>query len=253
MRICTYCGKEYADDALICSVDHEPLRADGFSASSKGKETSAWQRAFKLKTILQAGAWICFLQAMLLLAGVLDDLIPFGWSGWRYEVWPTFMALVSFLLFLGVVYPKLRLPEKCFTFDARFVENLFIFVVFFLETIALWYYFGPDMEALPILMVLCLPVLATACYLTTLVCRFAHRRHWHLKWYLGLVGPVLAGFASLAFVWLGFSFQHGGWGEINVSPWLFWLCIIGSTLGIIPSEFVLRYYRNRIKDYDRVA
>jgi len=29
MKKCSYCGKEYPDDALVCAVDHEPLLTDG--------------------------------------------------------------------------------------------------------------------------------------------------------------------------------------------------------------------------------
>ncbi len=28
MKKCTYCGKEYPEEALICAIDHEPLQSD---------------------------------------------------------------------------------------------------------------------------------------------------------------------------------------------------------------------------------
>jgi hypothetical protein len=28
MKKCTYCGKEYPEEALVCAIDHEPLESD---------------------------------------------------------------------------------------------------------------------------------------------------------------------------------------------------------------------------------
>jgi hypothetical protein len=93
-----------------------------------------------------------------------------------------------------------------------------------------------------IISLLCLPVVACAWYFTTLICRFARWRRWALRWYLGLIGPIFAGVATVAFVCLGFSLQHGGWGKADFYPLFFWVSIIGSASGIIPSEIVVWHY-----------
>jgi hypothetical protein len=28
MKKCTYCGKEYPEEALVCAIDHEPFESD---------------------------------------------------------------------------------------------------------------------------------------------------------------------------------------------------------------------------------
>lgn len=50
MKICTYCGKEYPDDAVVCSVDNEPLvdptnPATG-GAEGRGKVNGVWRGVY---------------------------------------------------------------------------------------------------------------------------------------------------------------------------------------------------------------
>jgi hypothetical protein len=39
MKKCTYCGKEYPDEAEICVTDHEPLQTDPPTSSADSSDT----------------------------------------------------------------------------------------------------------------------------------------------------------------------------------------------------------------------
>jgi len=47
MKKCPYCGKEHPDDAMVCSVDGQPLTAP---AASRAKLTGFWRGAYGLET-----------------------------------------------------------------------------------------------------------------------------------------------------------------------------------------------------------
>jgi hypothetical protein len=66
MKKCTYCGKEYSDDATACVVDEQPLeRIDPQGATQHGSDTSPFKdpglnspgRAAANRNMLVGGLW----------------------------------------------------------------------------------------------------------------------------------------------------------------------------------------------------
>ena len=47
MKTCSYCGREYPDDATVCAVDQTPLVADVPEAAPAATETAAPEPAVK--------------------------------------------------------------------------------------------------------------------------------------------------------------------------------------------------------------
>jgi hypothetical protein len=107
-----------------------------------------------------------------------------------------------------------------------------------------------------VILIVILPVLlvaAVAYYFTSLLCRFARWRRWRVSWHFGLLGAAAAGISAASVVWLGLSLQPGSWGKVDMTSGLYWLCIIGGALGVIPSEIVVWYYRKRFRNENHVA
>jgi hypothetical protein len=96
-------------------------------------------------------------------------------------------------------------------------------------------------------------VAATACYFTSVFCRFARWRRWQVSWFFGLLCALAAGTCAAGVVWLGLALQPGSWGKADLMPLFFWMCVIGSSIGVLPSEIVVWYYRKRLKDADHVV
>ncbi len=101
----------------------------------------------------------------------------------------------------------------------------------------------------------CVCVAAAASYVTSLSCRFAHLRHWHVGWHLGLVGAGATATITGLLVCLGFALQPGGWGkdDFGIRLILFWICAGGSALGIVPSEVVVWRHRKRLRGAGHLA
>jgi hypothetical protein len=66
MKKCTYCGKEYADDATVCAVDEQPLERVGAPIASPSSTVAepvthsddvAAIRAAANKNMLVGGLW----------------------------------------------------------------------------------------------------------------------------------------------------------------------------------------------------
>jgi hypothetical protein len=101
---------------------------------------------------------------------------------------------------------------------------------------------------IPILLVTTL-----ASYFTILLCRFARLRRWRVHWHFGLVGAMASGILAIFVVWLGLSLQAGGYGMFDLRPMLYSMCIVGSTLGVLPAEIIVWHYRKRFRDENHVA
>jgi hypothetical protein len=103
-------------------------------------------------------------------------------------------------------------------------------------------------ESLAFVLLLLLPILA-ASYFTSLLCRIAHWRHRHVRWWFGLLGAGAACVSVVGFIQLGSSLQHGedSYGMIR------WLCLevcpAASLFAVIPAELVVWRY---CKAYRRV-
>jgi hypothetical protein len=107
-----------------------------------------------------------------------------------------------------------------------------------------------------VFLVFVLPVLiviAAASYFTGLICRFAHRRHWHIGWQSGLLGAVAGGACGIGLVLLGISLQPGSWGKVDLSLFLFVLCLVGLAIAILPAQLVVRRYRKKFTNANPVA
>jgi|ERR1035437_950207 hypothetical protein len=107
------------------------------------------------------------------------------------------------------------------------------------------------LQALAVVLFLALPSLlvsALAAYLTTLTCRLACNRGWHLTWFFGLLGTVAAGAISGCVVWLGLTLQPGGWGKADLRPLFVWMCVSGTALGLLLAEAVVWHYRRKIRN-----
>jgi len=49
MKKCTYCGKEYPDEAEVCAIDQEPLESDARAASANAEDISADSSALPIQ------------------------------------------------------------------------------------------------------------------------------------------------------------------------------------------------------------
>ena len=68
-----------------------------------------------------------------------------------------------------------------------------------------------------------------------------------------MLGAVAAGICAASVVWLGSFLQPGDWGKSDLRPLFIWMCVIGSAIGVLPSEIIVWYYRKRLKDADPVV
>ncbi|MGO8929493.1 MAG: hypothetical protein ACLQU3_21725 [Limisphaerales bacterium] len=97
-----------------------------------------------------------------------------------------------------------------------------------------------------------LPILA-ASYFTSLLCRLAHWRHRHVRWWFGLLGAGTAFVSVVCFIQLGSSLQHGedSYGMIH------WLCRVAcpaaSLFAVIPAELVVWRYCKAYRGAEYVA
>ena len=98
-------------------------------------------------------------------------------------------------------------------------------------------------DSLAFVLLLLLPTLA-ASYFTSLLCRLAHWRHRHVRWWFGLLAAGAAYVSVVCFIQLGSSLQHGedSYGMIR---WLsLEVCPATSLFAVIPAELVVwRYWR----------
>jgi biotin transporter BioY len=86
-----------------------------------------------------------------------------------------------------------------------------------------------------------LPSLA-ASYFASLICRIVESRHYHLGWWVGLVGTAAACIFVVGFVWLGFFLQPGE-DPYHTRRFLCFVCLAGSLLAVIPAGIVVWRYR----------
>jgi hypothetical protein len=92
-----------------------------------------------------------------------------------------------------------------------------------------------------------------AAYITSLACRLAGRRSWHLGWHFALSGPLAAGGLAGCVLWLGVSLQSGGWGKIDPMPIFLWICVPGPVFGVLPAVLVVWHYRKKLRDAGQVG
>jgi hypothetical protein len=86
-----------------------------------------------------------------------------------------------------------------------------------------------------------LPILA-ASYFTSLLCRLAHWRHRHVRWWFGLLGAGAACISIVCFIQLGSSLQHGE-DSYGGSYFLCLACIAESLFAVVPAGIVVWRYR----------
>jgi hypothetical protein len=97
MKKCTYCGKEYPDEATVCTVDHQPLVPDGQLAaqssaaampSAKYSDSTAPTRAIKPALMTRLRSWHlylgCIFAPMLLLFALTGIWQTLGIRGTKW-------------------------------------------------------------------------------------------------------------------------------------------------------------------------
>ena len=88
------------------------------------------ERLFCLKTIVQVGAWICFLYGVLWWAAVMEFFTDGYWYDWNEAVQLVTIASLSFLPFLAVVYPQFKFSGKWLIKIAGILEVFVVFLLF---------------------------------------------------------------------------------------------------------------------------
>ena len=118
MKRCSYCGAEYPDDAVVCSVDRTSL-------------DSPPRLSFRWSSLLIFGAWVCLLLGIY-IAGVVVVIFAtdhiqtystadaFAFSA--FIVYP----FVAFVPFFALVYPRLKSLRKPALFSIALLEMLVV-------------------------------------------------------------------------------------------------------------------------------
>ena len=96
-----------------------------------------------------------------------------------------------------------------------------------------------------------LPILA-ASYFTSFLCRLAHWRHRHVRWWFGLLGAGAACILVLCFIRLGSSLQpgenpYGGDYFLNMA------CIGESLFAVVPAGIVVWRYRQTYTNFEHAG
>jgi len=114
------------------------------------------------------------------------------------------------------------------------------------------------MDFISLIIFILLPVMligGTATYLTSLACRLARWCHRRPSWFIVPAITVVTSLLVIAVIYLGTSFQPGGWGKVSpfdpdsVLTILKWACIIA----LIPAFIVVLIYRLRSRNVNHVA
>lgn len=103
MKKCSYCGAEYLDDAVICTVDHTSLdEPTPLSVATVQLSAFRWQRAFTKRVLFPicGFCWIVF----GIVAGVLAYRSLFFGSDSQTSILLAFAPVSSESVLLGLIH-----------------------------------------------------------------------------------------------------------------------------------------------------
>jgi len=109
MKKCTYCGKEYTDDKMVCDLDGQPVIDPTAQPPPKPKEKNMTTEYLKQKDYIRAFAfyYVCILVSSF-IAGLFAGLDRGGIIGWSVGL---FLCVCLSYYFFRFTIQKFILPK----------------------------------------------------------------------------------------------------------------------------------------------